>query len=252
MKTQKSFRKKALLSSMAMLLVSTVAVGSATFAWFSSNSTATASGITAKTSQSSNIVLSETGTGNWTDKLTFAATTAVVTNPLNPATTADFTDWYTTKAVGKDTGIMGADQSLEAATAGTDYLKTKLYVKYEAAEGDVTVDLNLTATKTDGTEDFIRVALVPQTGNELTGTIVYGNASDDFAKDPSAFTSLTAANAGKSLVTTNSTKLMEGVTLDAGVSYGYDVYVWYEGTDPDCIDSNSVNEIPIVFSFTKA
>ena len=44
-KTQKSFRKKALLSSLSMLLVSTVAVGSATFAWFTQNPTATASGL---------------------------------------------------------------------------------------------------------------------------------------------------------------------------------------------------------------
>lgn len=46
MKTQKkSMKKKALLSSLSMLMVATVAVGSATFAWFTQNPTATASGL---------------------------------------------------------------------------------------------------------------------------------------------------------------------------------------------------------------
>lgn len=47
-KTQKSFRKKALLSSLSMLMVATVAVGSATFAWFTSNKSVTASGMSVK------------------------------------------------------------------------------------------------------------------------------------------------------------------------------------------------------------
>ena len=261
-KTQKSFRKKALLSSMSMLLVATVAVGSATFAWFSQNTQATASGITAKTEQSSNIVLSESGTGDWTDKLIFTAPTAVVSTPLTPATTSDIdktggAEFLTTKAVGKDTGIMGAGQSLGATTPGTHYLKTTLYAKYEAAAGATgsqSVNLTLTATKTTGTEDFIRVALVPNEENAKTLTakgIVYGNAKDDYSADPSAFTSLTAGT-DKSIVTTTSTTLLSAASLEANKSYGFDVYVWYEGTDPQCIDSNAVNEIPIVFTFTKA
>lgn len=44
-KTKKSMKKKALLSSLSMLMVATVAVGSATFAWFTQNPTATVSGL---------------------------------------------------------------------------------------------------------------------------------------------------------------------------------------------------------------
>ena len=47
-KTQKSFRKKALLSSLSMLMVATVAVGSATFAWFTQSPQASASGLQMK------------------------------------------------------------------------------------------------------------------------------------------------------------------------------------------------------------
>ena len=56
--TNTKFRKRALLSSVAMLLVALVALGSATFAWFSQNSKATAENIVAKTQRGSNILVS--------------------------------------------------------------------------------------------------------------------------------------------------------------------------------------------------
>ena len=76
-KTQKSFRKKALLSSLSMLLVSTVAVGSATFAWFTQSPTATASGLTMKATSANGLkILTESrnaSTTEGTDK-TYAST----------------------------------------------------------------------------------------------------------------------------------------------------------------------------------
>ena len=56
-KTQKSFKKKALLSSVSMLMVATVAVGSATFAWFKSNPNANASGLSLKATASNGLVI---------------------------------------------------------------------------------------------------------------------------------------------------------------------------------------------------
>ena len=41
----KKSRKRLLISSIAMLLVAMLALGTATFAWFTQNTTATASGI---------------------------------------------------------------------------------------------------------------------------------------------------------------------------------------------------------------
>lgn len=56
-KTKKSFKKKALLSSLSMLMVATVAVGSATFAWFTSNPYATAKGLQMKATASKGLVI---------------------------------------------------------------------------------------------------------------------------------------------------------------------------------------------------
>lgn|GEM_PF-795293 len=55
--TNTKFRKRALLSSVAMLLVALVALGSATFAWFVANPSVTASGLVMKTSASTGLLV---------------------------------------------------------------------------------------------------------------------------------------------------------------------------------------------------
>ncbi len=60
-----TFRKKALLSSVAMLLVALVALGSATFAWFAANPNADATGISAKTTASSGLVIATDTEKDW-------------------------------------------------------------------------------------------------------------------------------------------------------------------------------------------
>lgn len=56
----KAFKK--LIPAMAMLLISVVAMSSASFAWFSMNKTVTASGMTVTTTVSSNLLISSTTT----------------------------------------------------------------------------------------------------------------------------------------------------------------------------------------------
>ena len=48
-------RKRLLISSVAMLLVAMLALGTATFAWFTQNTSATADGITVRTSKTSSL-----------------------------------------------------------------------------------------------------------------------------------------------------------------------------------------------------
>ena len=52
-------RRRLLISSLCMLLVAIVALGTATFAWFTQNTTATADGIYAKTEKASSLLISD-------------------------------------------------------------------------------------------------------------------------------------------------------------------------------------------------
>lgn len=63
--TNTKFRKRALLSSVAMLLVALIALGSATFAWFAANPNATAKGISVKTTASTGLVIKSDTDTTW-------------------------------------------------------------------------------------------------------------------------------------------------------------------------------------------
>lgn len=65
-------RKRMLLSSIAMLLVALVALGSATYAWFTINRTVTADKIKVEAAVGSGLVISNTITPNFTRDVSFA------------------------------------------------------------------------------------------------------------------------------------------------------------------------------------
>lgn len=251
-----TFKKKALLSSVAMLLVAIVALGSATFAWFSASTEATVKSMTANTTQSSNLLVSQDGTtfasditlANITGKATIAPTSGSLT-PCTPG--ADFDNWQTTKAAKYDAAIAG--DSYSGASPGSHYLVTPLYVKYDAAEGS-TIDVECTITINEDAaltnSEYFRVALV---GRNSEGTYVYGDEKDDFAKDLSKFTAKDAENAeGVYSLVTDINKTIEIGTVTAGTPAEFDVYVWYEGADPDCIDSKSATDFKVDFAFSEA
>ena len=259
--TNTKFRRRALLSSVAMLLVALVALGSATFAWFSQNSKATAEGIGAKTQQGSNILVSETGAANsWNNRIQFATKAGSFYTPVTPNNTLNSTPvWKTTTSDGVDLGIKGS-ADYTTPTANTDYTATKLYVKYDAASTEkksVNISFSYAGT-TAGTEDFLRVALVPanSTTKAVFGddAVIYGTDNDDFAKDESKFTSLTATNTNGeySIVTTTSKSLYSAKELKGGAEYQFNVFVWFEGTDPECIDSNANTNFVVDFAVEAA
>ena len=132
MKTTK--RSKMLLSSIAMLLVALVALGSATFAWYSINKTVTATGVEvhAATAGGLRIYTAETGAtpgSTWTNSINFN----VADTELDPAA-------ITVSAAGAVTAQSGVHNdgeavvgtpTLEAVTNGTStyYIAKSFKVK---------------------------------------------------------------------------------------------------------------------------
>ena len=265
--TNTKFRKRALLSSVAMLLVALVALGSATFAWFSQNSKATANDIGAKTQQGSNIKVSESGNSDsWAESITFATKASGYYTPVTPGgakvaeepADVDMTNpvWVTTTSSSMNTGIKGSDKTYSAAEANTNYTSTNLWVKYDAATTtSKKVNIGFSSSGT-GVDTFLRVALVPvnDAAKGLFGNtaVVWGAAADDFALDPAAFTALDASNTGKSVTTTTSKTLYTEKELVGGTEYRFALYVWFEGTDPQCIDSNANTDFDIDFTVEAA
>ena len=82
-----TFRKKALLSSVAMLLVALVALGSATFAWFAANPNAEATGLSMKTTASTGLVLRTDSDPVWDHDAILNAKATTTGEGINAVTT---------------------------------------------------------------------------------------------------------------------------------------------------------------------
>lgn len=266
--TNTKFRRRALLSSVAMLLVALVALGSATFAWFTQSTSATAQGINVKTVKASELKL-QSMDQNWTDTLNYS-----YNQTLKPASSGNGTDWY--KADAKNKGSYEASTS-SIASAGS-YSKSAQgisgYVFMNqlnvanfggAAVNDVTINFSLSETAITSGANYVRFAVVEaaatgygtnalpafKSGASFSNSTVFANGA---GQETEAFVpglgsavstaTITPTNAATSVSV--SVGDLAGKTGDAtmgGAKY-YNIYVWFEGQDTDCKDANAGNELP--------
>ena len=294
-KTQKSFRKKALLSSLSMLMVATVAVGSATFAWFTSNKSVTANGMSVKAAAAKGLQITGRNADNaWgpsytftTSELTLApvsidySTTAAtkttidehlgtpyaptdvkVTGPWTDATKANFTGFA--EASYPATAISDNETSKDAVASNTNFAAYQVRVR---STGDAIDNAKLKVTFADksGTQavnasQYMRIAVIEQTakgsGSYTTGKLlgVYGDEVNDGTTktiNPNAIASTTPSIDDQVLLTSEAEISLAGTSIDK-TGKSYTVLVWFEGQDPECIDTYQAAEgtISINFSYT--
>ena len=281
-------RKKMLISSLAMLMVATVSLGSATYAWFTSSTTATASQINVKTIKSSELVISKLDK-NWGTTVKygvgFNGDTATDAKILMPVSTADGKSWYkaTADANTAYTAKAGSASIVETSEKGNYYFAQQLNVKNngEADVENVTITFSIdnTSTKTG----YYRIALVPVTDNDENTTSLPDVTADTFfankkVNDSDTLNTLTnvfgladtdgyQALTGTDVSTNLSAKVKPntassvtvgtlkgtGATLkgdEKNAAY-YNLYVWFEGQDIDCKDANAGAARPnITFTVT--
>ncbi len=252
MKTQKSFKKRALLSSIAMLLVATVAVGSATFAWFSSNNTATGNGINVKTAKQSNLLI-KNSTGDYrtlvdynVDGTVLLPASSVLVNSSGAA------PWYTAKA--PDYNTTGAKEiSQITSNEASYYFADELHIKND---GEVTVN-NVTVTVAwgkDSSTSYIRAALVPMNADGSAidtekAPIIFSDTAEESYSALTGTTSADGVATDVATVTTNEGLSFVVGNMDKQAEVHYNLYVWFEGQDEHCLDSTAGAEITDI-SFT--
>ena len=276
--TNTKFRKRALLSSVAMLLVALVALGSATFAWFSSTTSATAGTMEAKTSKSSNILLAEGKNGDtevvaWDSAITFTqhtANTAAYGTTMTPVTTSDLATWK--KALADDYNIGYNSTGASGLSPVSDIKSSAGYAKYttlyiQSTTEDMTIDLNCNVTYPTGGndqgKDFLRVGLKPLTTSDSVADAVFASGSAGasniiFSDSGSSSNDVSSTGLWTSASTTANT--VSNATFGTAVSlgaatagkiYGYEVYVYYEGTDFNCKDQFAGTDLLVDFQITK-
>ena len=255
--TNTKTRKRVLLSSVAMLLVALVALGSATFAWFNTKNSADAHTIKAQTTKGSDISLSETGAGGWTHDLTFTNNTLANTQAITPVTTSDFSNWNYVLAAQYDSGYASASY-----TAVNDPTNAPTFIKYGViyvkSNKDQEVKVTPQVTMASGHEmakEYLRVAFVPMATTETNvtqkpfdGNIIWSTDNEDRSAETNGWNA--SGQPAHSIITTvnNFTQTSLG-TFEANKIAGYKIYVWVEGTDFECIDSNSGVTASVSFAF---
>lgn len=267
-------RKRLLISSVAMLLVAMLALGTATFAWFTTDTTTQAKGISVQTSKKS-LLLVSSRTSGWMDNLDYNFGTDDAKNLLQPASSYDGVNWYKAQA---DSGLSGAAKNGTKITGvGTPAAEGNVFcnmlnVKNTGAEPakNVTITANISETAVTSGKKYLRVALVPSdcTADDArkNATVVsaddfrkniYGAAGDD-AANPVEYVgegvkdTQGAIKAAASAVSTKSNSISVNVgDLTQNQAKYYMLIVWFEGQDEDCQDANAGNEMPnIKFTIT--
>ena len=272
----KKFKK--LIPALCMLLVSAVMLGSTTFAWFSMNKTVTATGMEIKAEVSTQLLIKGSATSAaYKSTINFTSTTDSAVNTKNkletvPATaykgrsetaTADLIKdaegWKklkVTDSVQDDGTIAGGKQDatwdnntaiFEAATAGTDYIKDdftlKLVGEYKAT---ATMKLTLTATTENAAgnlaatgEGKVQVSPIYQA---IHVAVVATYTDSTYLKeiDLGTGTTIVYAEDGKKATITVEVADFDKFTA-ANQEHSYSVYIWYDGEDEQCKNSNAAN-----------
>ncbi len=273
-KTQKSFRKKALLSSLSMLLVSTVAVGSATFAWFTSNKSVTASGMSVKAAAATGLQITKDNANEWAPSVTFTPLedanmtispvslsysngTAFSTlgTPIFPTSAEKDGKWTELK----DSSFTGWDDTtaqfpdIEHGKAKEAVGSNKYFVAYKVGIKSTGAAISGVKGKVTFTEtpskEYMRIAVVKSADSDINttdGTTTPTATTWDSDTVKAAYGKETAPVAITDVTpveTSQATLLASDASFDVGVvdqnkAQWYTILIWFEGQDAQCVDAN--------------
>lgn len=223
----KKFRK--LIPALCMLLISAVLLGTSTFAWFSMNTTVTATGmqVTAKTDHTyllistTNSKIANPSEDNKT--VEFSGTTNLAPSAHKTFTTgadaATAGNWFTAVSDNPQTGVIsGTGTDLEDSNFRQYVLKQTVYISI--TEGSVAAkDLKVKATIADSNDSDSKTDITPIRVLVVCGEnyVELDSTKTDFA----------------------STVLKDAIS-DTDI-VAVDIYIYYDGTDDGVTTNNSAN-----------
>lgn len=237
----KKFRK--LLPALSMLLISALLMGSSTFAWFSMNTTVTATGMHVKAKAEDGIVISNVDKNAWNE--TAQAKDSNV-KELRPTSTVDGTTWYhnSSKASDNATDYAGEFVTVQDSEKEQYYATYKFYIR-SSSENDLTKDLYIkqVTIAINGTG----AANSAELNKAIRVLVVVGETKKVFAPGSDSTLSYRVNNAesakiaydctaeeGKNIKTSINSIPKQSTSTPVEVT----VYVYYEGEDVHCKSTN--------------
>lgn len=254
--------KKQLLAAVAMVLVAAVALGSSTYAWFVASGSVKAEGMKVQALAESGILIKEYNN----DSATFStiATVTDATARLYPTSSYDLSKWYhavSNSAV--DSKKLIDENGPRTTYTATDYVEKtgndlkdyRLYKQFAIRSASSTAldnsKLAISSVKATGGSASENLNKALRVGVKLNAG---GNNEQLYIYAPiytSGSFELTAAYDGNKTRTEkyapdadnrDAFNLTSNQIPANDTGLVVDVYIWYEGEDPDCKTSNIINE----------
>lgn len=246
-------RKRLLISSVAMLLVAMIALGTATFAWFTTSTNPYADQFSAKTTKQSTLLLSDKSRTGWTSHLEYG----VADKTMYPAS-GDGTAWVKGTASNALTGAIDKTtlQSVAPSTASglnkADYLfanELNLMNNGTADIKDVKITFYMNTADNKNAAEYARVALVPVDGTKVGADDLVALGNNVYSTTAKTYKPIIDTTGKEGTEINTKTSFTVNVTTDGevmapdAIKY-YKLFVWFEGQDAACTDANSGQKIP--------
>ncbi len=276
---------KKLIPAMCLLLVSAVLMGTSTFAWFTMNTTVTASGMKVNAVVPKSLVISTEEGGTYSAAVNLGLETV---QSLYPVSTVDTTAWYapsnlldnnidpTTGAAGMsndENGTLfqelttwdGTGLLKESTNTNVYAVKKTVYVKSSDAKQEVyglyvsSLTVNNTEINASSLNDVskaLRIAVVTTGKTLFFAPTGYDSECKPIAsinegeKGGSVGSPLTIVAPGSE----NGVLVTNDTAIAGDSSMAISIFVWYEGQDKNANNTNAlkVQDLDIIIEFTSS
>lgn len=249
----KNFRK--LIPAVCMLLLAAVMAGTSTFAWFSMNTTVTAGTMAVSATAPTNLRICKTNSDNdrdWSGALSLTDSLKTMV-PVSCDNTNSTLAFYKVEAngdkIGYDDGVYKEDTTFKTATAGTDYYTTSFYIKAVGADASNLKLSTIKMNKGGGEKELDKALRVMAVCGEKK--FIYEPVKDA-AATYQAVKSLNTETGkpvlGDNITVSNANSVLADTVTKTPVLVT--IYIWYEGQDPACKSSNTVDMAGTTFTLS--
>lgn len=271
-------KTKVIIPALGILLLSTAASVTGTVAWFSANSTVTATGMNVKARAENGIVISNENVATNSSYDVTAASAKTDCAQLYPGSTADLVSFLSsTSSDPNSASTQAAYTAGQAWTANSgvygNYVVHDFYIRSSISGTDNKVSigsLNVvdivanvgTGSPAQKLSKALRVG-VKFTGSTKTPAIIYAPvAGHDASNSIQPATGAYAADGRITVTPVETGTATNDATITAipdndQVGLHAEVFVWFEGEDSNCISNNVIPDleeiaITVTFGFTAA
>lgn len=255
---KKNSKKRVLLSSVAMLMVGAVSLGTATYAWFSTKTTADANGINVKSTKASGLLISEDD-ASWSSIINYnntvagkyrAETLAPVSSAFESLTSPVFMTGVAESPDAYKVDTEGFETAPYATAAG--YVNVyDLYAK-TANEEESELIISFDESGVTDAGEYGRIAIVRYANenieNDENAIKAYYMAADDTAVYPVKNDKTIATAYPVTPVNTISEVNLGKIST----STHFKIFVWNEGQDADCKTTNADKALSFNFDLKLA